>query len=603
MNQIQGVPSHVPTKQDNSPLISLGAVEQAQQQLVKTYTDDDIIRNIPHDAPRRGQVAAIRFALDAWNSGKRFVILEAPVGAGKSAMGLALAAFHQHSFYLTIQKMLQSQIIKDYERTNMVELKGRNAYPCTFYDLHAQTLINRKALSLKEVTKTLQSNCRPDCSTGYCKKYLDKTKCQQCFPSKNADAEELDFFQRRYDVTYSTCPYYEQVERAVNSPKVLMNFSSFLFQTQYTRRFGSRELLIVDEAHHCEPQLMDFVSLTISDLPFRKHGISLPDYDDPEAYALWFHENGIEAEIGRLVKQAKDDNNQKDEDEATRLYYKYTRFMKCVADGMTDWVCEYKVHTINNNDRFATVTLKPVFIHHFTEDLLFKYGQRILLMSATILDAGVMAKCLNIDRDDIAFFRMGNYFPKENRPIYIQGAAKMTGGKDGMVSWSGPMVKKVDEIVAKYPNERGIIHTHNFAISELLMERCRTKDRFLFQRNFRDKEQMLVEHKQRPNGVIVAPAMHEGLDLKDDLSRFQIIAKVPYPNFFDDKQLARRVDLDRRYLIWLVAIKLVQSYGRSVRSDDDWAHTYIIDSAIDRFLSEAHKMLPTWFTEAIIKEK
>ena len=117
----------------------------------------------------------------------------------------------------------------------------------------------------------------------------------------------------------------------------------------------------------------------------------------------------------------------------------------------------------------------------------------------------------------------------------------------------------------------------------------------------RGKEEMLAEHARRPNGIIVAPAMHEGLDLKGDLSRFQIIAKVPYPNFFDDKQLARRVELDRRYLVWLVALKLVQSYGRSIRSAEDWAHTYIIDGAIDRFLKEADKMLPPWFKEAIIR--
>lgn len=83
-------------------------------------------------------------------------------------------------------------------------------------------------------------------------------------------------------------------------------------------------------------------------------------------------------------------------------------------------------------------------------------------------------------------------------------------------------------------------------------------------------------------------------------SRFQVICKIPFANCFDDKQLARRVQLDRRYYVWLTALKLVQSYGRSVRSDTDYASTYILDESIYKFLIDAKKMLPQWFQEAII---
>jgi len=113
---------------------------------------------------------------------------------------------------------------------------------------------------------------------------------------------------------------------------------------------------------------------------------------------------------------------------------------------------------------------------------------------------------------------------------------------------------------------------------------------------------MLEEHAKSKNGVIIAPAMHEGVDLHGDLSRFQIICKVPYANCFDDKQLAARVEVDRKFYTWITALKLVQSYGRSVRSVDDHAKTYIIDEAIYKFLRDANKMLPDWFKEAIIDE-
>jgi Rad3-related DNA helicase len=93
--------------------------------------------------------------------------------------------------------------------------------------------------------------------------------------------------------------------------------------------------------------------------------------------------------------------------------------------------------------------------------------------------------------------------------------------------------------------------------------------------------------------------MHEGLDLVGDLSRVQLICKIPWPNFFENKQLARRVELDRRYLIWITALKLLQSSGRSVRSETDWAHTYVLDGGFEDFIQDAGSMIPKWFLEAI----
>lgn len=563
------------------------------------YSDEIIKKHLPHDTARYGQIAAIRFALEAWDSGKKFVIIEAPTGSGKSCIGLTLAGFHNWSYYITIQKILQTQIINDYARVDMVELKGRNAYPCTFYDIHGEKLIKLRAIKQSTVERAKVNV--PDCADGYCKKYLNKGRCSQCFPPRDASPDELEYFRMRYGVEASTCPYFEQVEKAMNAKKVLMNFSSFLYQTQYTPRFGERDLLIIDEAHQCEPQLMDFVSLQFSDAKLRDRGLKLPKYEVAEEYAIWFAENKIDNEIAWMIKIARERQDTKAEEEAVKLIHKYRRFMRCIADSNQEWTCEYNHYTNTAGPSYATVLFKPIFVSQFANELLFDKGERVLMMSATILDANVVAKSLNINKDDIAFFRMGNYFPVENRPIYIQGAAKMTGGKQNMSTWSKPLVKKVDEILGKYPNDKGIIHTHNFAIAELLLDRCKNFKRFTFQRNFKNKEEMLANHAAKDGSVIVAPAMHEGLDLRGELSRFQIIAKVPYPNFFDDKQLARRVEIDRKYLTWLVALKLVQSYGRSVRSDVDWAHTYIIDSAIDRFLQEADKMLPDWFKEAIIK--
>ncbi len=93
-------------------------------------------------------------------------------------------------------------------------------------------------------------------------------------------------------------------------------------------------------------------------------------------------------------------------------------------------------------------------------------------------------------------------------------------------------------------------------------------------------------------------ATNSGLDLKDNLSRFQIITKVPYPNKSDRWINAKRKE-DEEWYYWQTALKLIQAYGRSVRSKEDWAKTYVLDSAFGYFVKKNQNILPIWFINAI----
>ena len=60
-------------------------------------------------------------------------------------------------------------------------------------------------------------------------------------------------------------------------------------------------------------------------------------------------------------------------------------------------------------------------------------------------------------------------------------------------------------------------------------------------------------------------------------------------------------DKDQKWYTWYTVLRLAQSYGRSVRSADDSAKTYILDSSIEYLLKNAQDIVPKWFTEAIVK--
>jgi ATP-dependent DNA helicase DinG len=56
---------------------------------------------------------------------------------------------------------------------------------------------------------------------------------------------------------------------------------------------------------------------------------------------------------------------------------------------------------------------------------------------------------------------------------------------------------------------------------------------------------------------------------------------------------------DPKWYTWNTILRLVQAYGRSVRSKDDFANTYILDGSISYLLRDANEMLPKWFSDAI----
>ena len=98
----------------------------------------------PYQSPRQSQDKAIQFAINAFESGKKYVVIEAGTGVGKSAIGLTISQYvhnknnslaegiNRGSWYLTTQKVLQDQYIKDFGKMGMRTIKSSSNYQCTF---------------------------------------------------------------------------------------------------------------------------------------------------------------------------------------------------------------------------------------------------------------------------------------------------------------------------------------------------------------------------------------------------------------------------------------------------------------------------------------
>ncbi len=45
--------------------------------------------------------------------------------------------------------------------------------------------------------------------------------------------------------------------------------------------------------------------------------------------------------------------------------------------------------------------------------------------------------------------------------------------------------------------------------------------------------------------------------------------------------------------------KILQGFGRSIRSDDDWAKTYVLDTAVNNVLFKGQQMIPKAYYDVL----
>jgi Rad3-related DNA helicase len=230
--------------------------------------------------------------------------------------------------------------------------------------------------------------------------------------------------------------------------------------------------------------------------------------------------------------------------------------------------------------------------------MLFDHADMLLIMSATILDFKTFIHNLGIHEKDCEFLALPSEFPKENRRIQYRPIGSMAHDQQNKVL---PLLAHtVRNLLSQvHPTEKGIVHTHTRKINRYLVENLRDlRGRLITYDDSKDRERALEAHRSSPlPTVLLSPGMSEGLDLKDDLSRFQVICKIPYP--YLDEYTKSRMKLDPAWYQWRTALTLVQATGRSVRSSSDYAITYILDADFARFIAKNRKCLPRWWLDAI----
>ncbi|MGI0087014.1 MAG: helicase C-terminal domain-containing protein [Nitrosotalea sp.] len=543
--------------------------------------------------PRQIQKDILRGIEQQLKSGYKIVVLSAPTGVGKSLIAATLARYYGKSFIITASKQLQDQYSKDLKFLNPV--KGKSNFACL-------KLMEHQGIEKTDVKQAIQRGLT-------CEKGL----CEETVRIKGKEIKESCKFKPKMGELQSNsknphCFYYEQKYHALISDHSIWNYASYFQLMRFGRKayadYIGKPVAVFDEAHKIEDQIIQFIGVDIFNGHIQECGIDIKSYalNDMELVILLLDD--LAKSYSKQIKDLQESRSFQTNPDYMLLAKLESRYEK-MANAHAELESNKENFVLNDpyfDDRgsFRSLSVKPLDISKYVK-AFFDIDTQIF-MSATI-DKASFCENTGLEPSDVAFVDTPKSpFLPDKRRINFLNIRKLnySSSRDDELA----VISKIDEILSQHGTERGLILTSSekkcVDIRNHLSEKNRSRIRICHSRNEKGmtQDEVIQEHAMDENGVLLSSSLWEGVDLKDDLSRFQIIAKVPYPNL-SEKRTKNKM---QKFPLWYKSqtlVKLLQGFGRSIRSDQDWAVTYVLDTAADDLLLQCKSMVPKSYHDVL----
>ena len=522
--------------------------------------DPTVKKYFPFKEPRKHQLETISEIKEAIDNGYKYIVLEAGTGTGKSVIAATLASIYDSTYILTGTKQLQQQYLNDFKDLGFKLVKGRGNFTCKKY---------------------LESNIDVGCDEGQC--VIEGYSCD--YSNRNKPG---------------TCDYYYQKWKALDSKVAISNYHYLFLELNYNQEFKKRKLMICDEAHNLENNIMNQLRLEFTRKELKEYiGInlskSLADDLKNGSYKDWI------AFINRVTGKYNEELNRikhlKKRSIKKKIYFLRNRLNECyhflnhIKQNPDIWICDY-------NGKFGVLEFKPLKVNKYAKNTLFNYADVCLFMSATILDYKLFAKWLGINPNEIYAIRRKSPFDVARNPIKTYDNFDMSYKS---LKYNAPKtINPIYQILEKHKDDKGIIHTVSHNCKQFLKKEI--KSNRLMDHKTSNREQKLEEFKKSNKPLVfISPSMNEGVDLPGNQCRFQIIYKIPFPSLAN-KQTSKRKKMEPEWYDYKTALSLVQTYGRGMRYEKDYCKTYFIDSRLKGYIKDdekSNKFLPDFFKKAI----
>lgn len=528
--------------------------------------------------------AVVSVVYELYGADNDVCLLSAPTGSGKSLIIYAITqvvneVLGRRSFVSTPLNVLVDQIENDEFLEDVITVKGRNNYSC----VHPE-----------------------DRGTP-----VDQAICQR---DDNFDCE-----YKKTPHTSGGCTYYGRLVSAEMESNVCTNLSylcaNSMIPDEVDAGLTKREGLNIDEAHSIESFTMSFIGVTVSDnmpIDFDEVRPMPGENTSMDRTVDWLRDTVLRVAVEEKEKlESKSLKSSHEQDRLENL----ERFIGKVNNLLSDIRENHWVKT--HDDYEDRIEFKPIYIGRFLESFLWDQGNKVVLASATLPKNGFTEE-IGLDDRDVARVEVPSTFPPGRRPVVTtRDVGKMTYyERDKTIP---KMVDEVARIADDWDGHKGLIHARAYSIAEKLYDRLPqdVKRRTRLQDGDRREESLEAwmdapvdeegKHSDEGGQVFISVGMAEGISLDDDLARWQCVCKAEYPNMSDER-VSYRMDSDTDggadwpWYAGTAAIKLQQAVGRAVRSRDDWAVTYVLDTSAVGLMEKNEYLLESWFKEAIDAE-
>jgi Rad3-related DNA helicase len=491
--------------------------------------------------------------------------------------------------------MLQDQYSADFPDIFM--LKGARHYTC-----QCQVTRNNEEVSI---------SCE------------ESKKLRGCYCGNSKDTLEY-----RRDLT---CVYRSNVQHAANCDKAFFTFHSMSYNNIFKRN------LIIDEGHNAEKHVLDRFGTKIYEFDLENRDVKIPDdFASDEDFnnskvikkdniisLLNSYISEMEKEISSLLKREKSalvDGLSRDEinllDKLHEEMKKYTEIVSSIQKDYEDYLILLKKEVFYTNridlqqynkKEVRFIYIKPKDIKKIAEPLLWpkQLTKKIIFLSATFKENDL--ETLGLSDRKYGIFNGKSPIPKENRPIRVWPLASMSYRKR---KESTPIISAgCLKIADKHSDEKGIIHcTYDIAEKiKNLIHRDSAANRFIFHTTKDKTEKYNLFRDSKYPSILVASGMSEGIDLPDDLARWQIISMLMKPNISDDVNYWNLKNNIEKYN-WETIRMTEQQSGRICRHETDKGVTYILvtdfydlyrTTHINKISRNQPSLWDEWFVESI----